>query len=180
MLLLKLLDSSEAVESYFRFPLLHSLTMGYSKNSLSLYPIISVGVDLFCKCNWKIRFGDYRLDPQLVLFGSEPWTPCFGLTLVMDLTFCVRAETKIFKVGKVSRCWIFSFQTLLLKKSTKPQALWKVLVSETLDTTPFLQRGAYLFQSLKRPFCNLDFFSLNFLYVSDLWIYSNCISVLTQ
>lgn len=51
MLLLKWLDSSEAVESYFRFPLLHSLTMGYSRNSLSLYPIISVGVDLFHKCN---------------------------------------------------------------------------------------------------------------------------------
>lgn len=89
----------------------------------------------------------------------------------MDSTFYVRTETKIFKFGKGSRCWIFLCQTLLLEKSTKPHALWKVLVSEVLDITPFLQGDAYLFQSLKRSFCNLDcFFFFNFVSVISEFI----------
>lgn len=158
ILLLKWLDSSEAAESYFRFLLLHrkhSLTMVYSRSSLSLCPIILVGVDLFCQCNWKIRLCDYGLGPQLVLFGEEPWVLCCWTDSSMDSTFYVRTETKIFKFGEGSRRWIFLFQTLLLEKSIKPHALWKVLVSEVLDFAPFLQGDVYLFQSLKRSFSNL-------------------------
>lgn len=165
MLLLKWLDSSEAIESYFRFPLLHrkhSLTMAYSRNKLSLHPIVLVAVDLFCKCNWKIRFGGYGLDPQWCCLVKNVGFHAAGLTLVMDLTFYVRTETKIFRFGKGSRCWTSLFQTMLLEKIVKLHALWKVLVTEILDTVPFLQEGAFLFQSLKRPFCNLDwlFFKL--------------------